>query len=339
MPGTSRRSSGASAPAGSAPEDTSRAVFGARVPWLAVIVFSVLACGLAWLVALPIWLRGADPGDTLFGLVATVMMYTPALAAVLVILLVQRPRPGRIGEYLGFWPLRPAKRTIWMSVVAIFGVSLIVIAGTFLAAVLGQINLDLAHFSGFRHTLHAAVAGTPGGTAAIDRIPFGLLVAIQLIQIPITAVLPNGLLALGEELGWRGWLLPTLRPLGTWPALAITGAIWGFWHTPLILRGYNFGLTNGYGVALMIAACVLLGIVIGWLRLRTASIWPCVFAHGALNAAAGFGQVVVAAGHHIPLISAGPLGWATWIVLALVIAILIATGQITKQPRLQRKLT
>lgn len=315
-----------------------RTDFPARVPWGAVATFFVIACGLAWLAALPLWLRGHGLADPLLRVFAGLMMYTPAIAALIVVFFVQRPRPGKIGEYLGLWPIRPVKRTIWMSVIAIFGMALIMVAGVFVAAAFGQIHLDLAHLSGFKQTIAASLKGTPGvQQSAGSTPPIGLLVAIQLIAIPFAAIIPNALLTIGEELGWRGWLLPTLRPLGTWPALLLTGAIWGFWHTPLILLGYNFGLTNWYGVLLMIAASMVVGTLIGWLRLRTASIWPSVFAHGSLNAAGGFSGLVVLAGDHPSPISAGPLGWATWIVAAVVIGVLLATGQFKKQPRLQRK--
>lgn len=319
--------------------DDRQAVFPPRVPWASVAAFFVIACGLAWLVALPLWLRGRGLADPLFGLLAAVMMYTPAIAALIVVFFVQRPRPVHIGEYLGLWPLRPARRTIGMCVIAIFGSALLVVAGVFVAAALGQIKLDLVHFSGFRQTVETTLATASGSTNPADapHLPIALLVVLQVVAIPFAAIIPNGLLTIGEELGWRGWLLPTLRPLGTWPALLLSGAIWGFWHTPLILLGYDFGLTNWYGVLLMIAASMIVGTLIGWLRLRTASVWPSVFAHGALNATGGVSALVIAAGDHPSPISAGSLGWATWIVVAAVVGILVVTGQFAKQPRLKRK--
>lgn len=39
---------------------------------------------------------------------------------------------------------------------------------------------------------------------------------------------------LGTELGWRGYLLPRLMPLGRWPAYLITGALWALSYVPLI---------------------------------------------------------------------------------------------------------
>lgn len=145
------------------------------------------------------------------------------------------------------------------------------------------------------------------------------------------------MLAFGEEIGWRGWLLPSLLPLGTWPALLLSGAIWGLWHSPLILLGYNFAQPNLFGVAMMIAGCTVYGVLIGWLRLRTGSIWPSVFAHGAFNAAGGFLLLVVLADTTPDPVASGPLGWVAWIMMAAVIVILLGFGQFRRQPSLVRR--
>ncbi|WP_443027393.1 CPBP family glutamic-type intramembrane protease [Sphingomonas sp. LR61] len=46
-------------------------------------------------------------------------------------------------------------------------------------------------------------------------------------------------------------------------------------------------------------ACVTIGTPFGWLRLRSGSLWPSVFAHGALNASAGLVVLFSAAGHEL----------------------------------------
>lgn len=302
--------------------------FPARVPWRAVAVYIVIAFGLAWLVALPMWHTGGLR-NPLAPLLLIAMMYTPAAAALVAVFLVQKPRPRPVAEYLGLWPVRPLGRTLGLAVAGVFGSILIAVAGVFLSAALGFVRLDLTGFSAFAAQLRAA---SPHGQ---PPVPIALLVALQLAALPTGAIL-NGFATIGEELGWRGWLLPSLRPLGTWPALILSGAIWGLWHAPIILLGYNFGQPNLIGVALMVGACVLDGILIGWLRLRSASVWPSVFAHGAVNATAGFLLLVAAAGTHASPVLAGPLGVVTWIVMALVIAVLAVTGQFAKQPRLER---
>lgn len=293
-----------------------------HVPWRAVIVYLLISFGLAWVVILPLWINGQGLNSSIAGVLLSIMMFTPGIAALIVVFFVQKPRPNDVSRYLGVWPLRPLGRTLWMCVAAIFGSAAIVVAGVFLAAAFGLVQLDLVHFSSFSKTM--ADAG-----ADFSKAPIGLFVIVQLVVIPFGAVF-NGIFTIGEELGWRGWLLPSLRPLGTWPALLITGAIWGLWHAPVILLGYNFNEPNILGLLMMVGGCTVFGILVGWLRLRTASIWPSVFAHGAFNAAAGFIGIVMAEGSQPSALALSPLGWVTWIVMGVAIAILALFGQFSR---------
>lgn len=249
----------------------------------------------------------------------TVMMFAPAVSALFVTLLLQKhPLRGALRE-LGLWPVQPIGRTIWFSVAGIFGAILLVVVGVFLAAGLRLIRLDLVGFSGFTKTLHAA-SRTPIG------IPVKALVLAQIILLPLGALF-NALFTIGEEIGWRGWLLPALRPLGDWPALLVSGALWGLWHAPVILLGYNFNEPNLFGLVLMTVGCTLLGVLIGWLRLSSGSVWPAAFAHGAFNAAGGFSLLVADVSSPYDLVAISPLGWVTWIVMATVIVALALSGQ------------
>ena len=92
---------------------------------------------------------------------------------------------------------------------------------------------------------------------------------------------------MGEELGWRGFLLPRLLSLGQWKALLISGFIWGIWHAPVIAQGNNYPDHPMLGILLMTVFCVLLGVIIGWMYLNTRSPWVAALAHGSLNAWAG----------------------------------------------------
>jgi membrane protease YdiL (CAAX protease family) len=47
--------------------------------------------------------------------------------------------------------------------------------------------------------------------------------------------LPNLPFTLGEEYGWRGYLLPRLLPLGEIRATLLVSLIWGPWHVPFLL--------------------------------------------------------------------------------------------------------
>lgn len=294
-----------------------------RVPWRAVLIFTLTACGLAALVCLPLWL-GDGLAEPFAGALLPVMMFTPAAAVLVVMLTTGVPEKGGRARFLGLWPLRPAKRVVGLLVAAWLVPPVLVALGVLLAAAFGWVRLDLT-FSAFADQLAQALpAGTPVP-------PVGVVVFAQFAAIPVGALV-NSVLAFGEELGWRGWLLPALRPLGTWPALLLSGAIWGLWHSPVILLGYNFGRTDVTGVLFMIGGCVAWGVLFGWLRLRSGSLWPAVIAHGALNAAAGLVVIVAAVPPDLAL--AGPLGVAGWIVAAVVALVLALTRQFRRQPEL-----
>ncbi len=304
----------------------------ARVPWGAVALFVGLALGLAWLIALPLWLRGPeDPGFApLFSITAQAMMFTPALAALAVVFLMRSPRTNR-ARLLGLWPLRPAARVVWFIVGALVVPPLVVAGSVAIAAACGWVTLDLVNFSGFQET----IAATVPESALSLMPPVGTLVALQLLAIPLGTVI-NSVLAFGEELGWRGWLLPALRPLGVWPALIGSGVVWGLWHAPVILLGYNFGLTDWRGVALMIIGCVAWGILLGWSRLRSGSVWPAVVGHAALNASGSLVLLVAAAGVELNPVLVVPVGVAGWLAIALVVVVLVLTGQFSpaREPEL-----
>lgn len=295
-----------------------------RVPWPAVVTFVVVACALGWLVALPLWLGGDGLASPWVTLVALAMMWTPAVAVAVVTLVLKVPARERL-RALGVWPLRPVRRTLGFVALGLLGPIVLVAAVTFLAGALGLVRLDLTTFSGFTAQIEQAL---PEGTA---MPPVGVLVASQLLALPLGAAV-NSLVAFGEEVGWRGWLVPALLPLGTWPALLVSGVVWGLWHSPLILLGYNFDRTDVTGVLLMVGGCVAWGVLLGWTRLRSGSLWPAVVAHGSLNAVGGLLLIFVAAGESPDMGVVGPLGVVAWGVIAVVVVVLALTGQLTRRP-------
>lgn len=280
-----------------------------------IAAFAVLALGLAWLVTLPLWLGDVTPG--IAQLIVSGMMFTPALAVVIVAL---ATRQKGFWRFVGAWPMVPVGRFIGLCALGLFGPLLLIIAGVASASALGLVELDLEHLSGFTAQLEA----TGADTSVLDPHALALF---QLILVPIAAIVPNGILAFGEELAWRGWLTSALRPYGVWPTLLITGVLWGLWHAPVILLGHNYGRTDIWGVLLMVGACIAWGMFFGWLRLRSASLWPAVLAHGSLNASGGLIMILLSEGSAYQPEFAGPMGIVMWGVLAVFVAILAACGQ------------
>jgi uncharacterized protein len=88
-----------------------------------------------------------------------------------------------------------------------------------------------------------------------------------------------------EEVGWRGYLLPHLQRLGNVRALLITGFIHGCWHLPLILLTdlYHAEGSRWLVIPLFIVSLTLVGILIGYVRIVTNSVWPAALIHAVHN--------------------------------------------------------
>jgi membrane protease YdiL (CAAX protease family) len=123
-------------------------------------------------------------------------------------------------------------------------------------------------------------------------MPAKTVVLINLAEMAVLGPVINLIPTLGEELGWRGYLLPKLRTLmPDRAALILTGVIWGVWHLPVIVLGHNYGTAYwGYpwlGILAMIVFCVSLGILEGSVSVKVGSAVPAAMIHSAVNAGAG----------------------------------------------------
>ena len=90
---------------------------------------------------------------------------------------------------------------------------------------------------------------------------------------------------LGEEIGWRGFLVPELaRRHGFLATSLISGIVWALWHYPILLLGsYHAATSVWWYLPLFTITVVTINLLWTWLRLKSGSIWPCVFLHAAHN--------------------------------------------------------
>ncbi|HEV7234288.1 MAG TPA: CPBP family intramembrane glutamic endopeptidase [Sphingorhabdus sp.] len=142
----------------------------------------------------------------------------------------------------------------------------------------------------------AAMVGKLGFSPAGDaQGPLSAIWSIMLFTL--VAALPGIVIgvssALGEEIGWRGYLVPKLMErMGFWGTTLVSGCIWGVWHMPILLFGnYNNGTEWWYGMTCFVILVLSGSMIMTWLRLRSASVWPCAIFHGSHNL---FIQVVFA---------------------------------------------
>ncbi|MEL0627334.1 CPBP family intramembrane glutamic endopeptidase [Salinibacterium amurskyense] len=294
-----------------------------------VLIFTALSFGLAWLFALPLWFTGGltNPFFTVFALA---MMFTPAIAALIVVFFVEKHPDARSRRAaLGLGSVRPVGRFLRYLALALVIPPALILAALVVGALVGVYPADFVNFSGFEAMLDSQLEAL--GQAPLP-IPIGLLVAAQFLNVAIGALI-NTIPALGEELGWRGWLLPKLLPLGIVPAILISGVMWGLWHAPLILLGYNYpGAPGWLALTAMVGMTIVVGGVFSWLRIRSASVWPAALAHGSFNAAAGFSLIFIMVGESFDPLQASILGWTGWLVPLVLVVVLLATGQFRPAP-------
>lgn len=129
---------------------------------------------------------------------------------------------------------------------------------------------------------------------AIDRIaaqfsmtgsPDVAIVVVYFLYCGTIAMIGGCLSGLGEEIGWRGFLVPELfRKWGFARATAISGGIWAVWHYPAVLfTDYSGAGPTWY--SLLCFTVMLLGYntVFAWLRLKSGSLWTAMFLHASHN--------------------------------------------------------
>lgn len=119
---------------------------------------------------------------------------------------------------------------------------------------------------------------------AYNGVPFNIVLGDCLLPA-IAGIFLNLISATGEEIGWRGFLVPALNErLGTKKSLIITSLFWCFWHFPLIIwGGYMNGTSLIYNLIAFVLCIFPVGIIAGLLRLESESMLPCAFLHASHN--------------------------------------------------------
>jgi membrane protease YdiL (CAAX protease family) len=95
----------------------------------------------------------------------------------------------------------------------------------------------------------------------------------------------NCFAALGEEIGWRGFLVGRLAGTISFTNLSLlSGGIWALWHMPLILfADYNAGTPGWYSLLCFAIMVIASSFAYAWLRLKSGSLWTAMFLHASHN--------------------------------------------------------
>lgn len=245
-----------------------------RVPWKRIGLFVLIAYALFAVAAAPFWFLPGGIKHPLFTIVIGAGMWAPAIASLIVSKAVERTSwRTRVGlRFRGRWK----QLLIWTPAAAVLIVAIAVL--TFVLSALRGVPADLTGRTWLATGLQQ-IADQTG-----KEMP-ALVLIISFVVIGLFSLLTTSVLTLGEEIGWRGWLWPALKPLGRIPAAIIGGVIWSLWHLPIILIGYNYpGQNRAAAVAMFIVPCAAMFLLFGALTDRVGgNPLPATLGHAAVN--------------------------------------------------------
>ena len=166
------------------------------------------------------------------------------------------------------------------------------------------------------------------GIGRLDQTALNRVFTLDGLMGILNILVFSTIIGLLEEIGWRGYLLPHLLPLGRTRALLLSGLLHGIWHLPLIL------LTPYYPAVLVLFLLTFTGagVFYGYLRLTSNSIWPVALAHSAFNMFWTVFSAITVAVTSADVLEywAGESGVITLVVIVLVAAWLIY--RLNRQP-------
>jgi len=226
------------------------------------LLFLILTCALT----APFWALAIATGDSSGGrgAYAVGMMWGPGLAALLTCWLAKLPlRSLGWGWGKARWQLLSY---LWPLAVCVVTYAIVYALGFG-----GFPNMDTV--AEFRKSLHWPHAGT------------ALVVGGWFVLFATTS-LPGALsTALGEEIGWRGFLSPQLDArFGFTGGALLTGVIWAVWHFPILFfSDYDSATPLWFSTPCFVVEVLSLAIIMAWVRKRSGSLWTGAVAHASIN--------------------------------------------------------
>lgn len=295
-----------------------------------ILIFLGFAFGIPWGAALLLYLTmGSDNLLQAATAANTIFITTPALANLATRLITKEG-----WKHLWLWP---NFRRGWRIYLAAWLLPLLAVC---VGGTIFYLFFPQSFDPGFS-VLRQLLASTP----ALAASPWTAMLVITL-QSMIIGLTINGLASIGEEFGWRAYLLPKLverftgaEPIsgpmedpsgsdlfaaGARKAALLVGVIWGVWHWPLFFMTASLdpSFTPLFPLIYLVFTCSL-SVLLSWVTLRSGSVWPASIGHGTINGTSGLAGYLLK-GTANPVLGPGPtglIGGLGYIALALVLLI------------------
>lgn len=227
-----------------------------------ILLFLILTC----VTTAPFWALAISTGDTAGGrgAYAVGIMWGPGIAALLTCLLIRRP-VSSLGWKWG--------ETRWQALSYLWPLAVCVITYGF---------VYLSGLGGFPNpntvsTLRKSLGWPDAGTWTVVSGWFLLFATTGLVRGVATA--------LGEEIGWRGFLTPALHArFGFTRGALLTGTAWAVWHFPIIFfSNYDSATPWWFATPCFVVEVLSAALIMAWIRMRSGSLWTGAMAHASIN--------------------------------------------------------
>jgi membrane protease YdiL (CAAX protease family) len=296
-------------------------------------IFLALAFGFSWTLAGIAYLAGLRLSSPLFGAMAVVYMFGPLGAALLAARIApELDAEGKSHSWIGSLKATLALRfkmgwgNFFIAWLLLPTVMLLAFACDFLMPGV-KYDPKMGDFIA-RYAPSLTPEQLEATRKSVEAFPLPMW-TITLLQGLVAGLTINAIAAFGEEAGWRGYLTKSLSGSNPWIASLFIGAIWGLWHAPIIIQGYNYPQHPLAGVFMMIAWCSLLGPLFTYIRLRSRSTIAAAIAHGSLNGTAGVAMMAISGGSDL---LTGALGLAGFVALILANLAILLVDRRSKSP-------
>jgi membrane protease YdiL (CAAX protease family) len=237
-------------------DETSAGPSDAAAPWRALLVFSAIAVGATTAIAILCHAKGWTVESPAWAILAPLAMWAPALARLVARVTVDRGFTGTLT--LRRWGITGAR------------------------VILEPLVLPLAVYAA-AYTIAWSI-GVVQFSPGAGKWKNGTQIAANLaINLSILAAFGT-FTALGEELGWRGYLQPRLDAARVRFSVVAVWLVQLAYHLPLMVGAGYLGGSNLLGTLSLFAIADLpASFLFAWLAYRARSLWPAVFFHSFHN--------------------------------------------------------
>lgn len=226
---------------------------------LTYLVLTAVLSGIIWHIVIAA--KSLAPGGS--GLYVLALMWCPAAAGLTTRLLFQRTLRG-VG-----WG-RPPWRYAWAGYWIPIAYASALYLPLWIAGYADFQSTGVQHLAGKLH-----IANSSSAPAVLAYV----------VVTGTLGMIPSSFAALGEELGWRGFLVPELNKVTSFGWVGfLSGLIWASWHMPLIIGAdYHGDNPTWYSVVCFAIMVIAMGYVFAWIRLKSGSVWPAMLLHASHN--------------------------------------------------------